>query len=858
MLFMSSYASSTILAEQNTTKEFSQEKDFDLATGDSWLSGWDYRLKHEITGGADENTTVNFRVWYDEVTVTFATNAIGQPTNEVCRPMAIYYNGATYLVWQGGDNTPDIFIIYYDHVTGEWSDEVNIAWSGVTDDAHMAPAITVDNNGYIHVFWFHDSVDTHYKSDNPENITAWTQQDDVAPDWSSYPHVFSAGNKMYMIYQTSYLGSVDTRDVWIIISSDNGATWGTPQQIILNYEGVTDYGNYLGTIAWDQDDKIHMVWQHVEVQAVPLDMWRRHVFHAYYDIDDAHMYDVEGVDLGSQISYAEAMSNCLVVNTGSGMDMSGAVPDVLLDEVGRPWISYTAGERNETEINYDGNFTQYHTRWTGTEWITPEAVTNTGHAFNYMCLNYHNDLDVDAFAVVSPWGGVNYWGGDIQKWHWDGETWTYAKMIMAMNVSGVPLQYPNIPYNRDLELDLVFVEEVFEDYDGDLRVYASGVSSLGTMDEISVGRNSNEDFSDLRFTLDDGVTPLDYWISDFENASYADVWLKIPDLTEECTIYMYLGNNTVTTESNLSIMNRYDDGIVGNLDNATNGDVSITHTDGKLTVTMDSTDDAFAIGGVNTDWNKYMSVTVDPHSGTSAFTGTTRFGYFDAESIDDMLGVLGTVYYYGRFFIARYHGQETSYQNQTTVSFINAANTIYYWDPVSGWLTGVYRYDSQGVLEYQMWDDGTTLYADILQDGESIFTGGAGIPTVGIAAIKSFSDGIVYAMAEHYTDAYYFYTLTMDNYFIRDYIDPEPIQGLWGPLESTHSWHTINSITLLFEVPFSTVIFDGLLIFLGLALIPFSTVCFVWGGKKGASMDKLFFALIAFVIGWALLLGGIM
>ena len=88
-----------------------------------------------------------------------------------------------------------------------------------------------------------------------------------------------------------------------------------------------------------------------------------------------------------------------------------------------------------------------------------------------------------------------------------------------------------------------------------------------------------------------------------------------------------------------------------------------------------------------------------------------------------------------------------------------------------------------------------------------------------------------------------------------------------------HHWRTVDSITMYFYLPewhviasavviiwmeLSTIGLDWFLIFLGLIMIPSSTIYIVKGGRKEASMDKVFFALVAFILGCALFIGGIM
>ena len=71
-------------------------------------------------------------------------------------------------------------------------------------------------------------------------------------------------------------------------------------------------------------------------------------------------------------------------------------------------------------------------------------------------------------------------------------------------------------------------------------------------------------------------------------------------------------------------------------------------------------------------------------------------------------------------------------------------------------------------------------------------------------------------------------------------------------------WYEVGDATLIFSVPFDTWALDMFLIFLGLFMVPASTIYMVKGGLKEASMTKVFFALVAFILGWAFFIGGIM
>jgi len=64
---------------------------------------------------------------------------------------------------------------------------------------------------------------------------------------------------------------------------------------------------------------------------------------------------------------------------------------------------------------------------------------------------------------------------------------------------------------------------------------------------------ANSDGSDLRFTLEDGITLIPYWIQEWNSANQrAIIWIKVPQILANSitTIYMYYGNPSATSKSN--------------------------------------------------------------------------------------------------------------------------------------------------------------------------------------------------------------------------------------------------------------------------------------------------------------------
>ncbi|MGY5876575.1 MAG: DUF2341 domain-containing protein, partial [Candidatus Thorarchaeota archaeon] len=116
------------------------------------------------------------------------------------------------------------------------------------------------------------------------------------------------------------------------------------------------------------------------------------------------------------------------------------------------------------------------------------------------------------------------WGEEESKWL-DG--WDYRIGHTILQTNGAGTNYPIsiiVYYCEDSPLD----------------------------DTLYCGYNCQSDFDDIRFTMDDGVTPLDFWLEKFVEESYAIFWVEIQDdLTiDDSTFYVYFGNVEVDTKSN--------------------------------------------------------------------------------------------------------------------------------------------------------------------------------------------------------------------------------------------------------------------------------------------------------------------
>ncbi|MFX0097589.1 MAG: DUF2341 domain-containing protein, partial [Candidatus Hodarchaeota archaeon] len=92
--------------------------------------------------------------------------------------------------------------------------------------------------------------------------------------------------------------------------------------------------------------------------------------------------------------------------------------------------------------------------------------------------------------------------------------------------------------------------------------YGFGIDILG---DVYCGNRCKADFGDIRFTDNDGVNLLDYWIEEKTDYDKALFWVEIADnlSSESVLIYMYYGNSGANTTSNGSTTFLWFDGFGG-------------------------------------------------------------------------------------------------------------------------------------------------------------------------------------------------------------------------------------------------------------------------------------------------------
>lgn len=425
----------------------------------------------------------------------FADNGVSHPLYHIISPSAEYYNGKTYITWQGPELNP--YITYYDHTTGLWGDSVQAGTNPLGNDDHGCPSILIDAKGYIHIFFgSHQTSMAHVKSDNPEDISSWTKQD-VPAICTTYPKPIRVDDDVYLFYRKTEAELDDQTEVYKK-STDNCATWETEQVII-------DFGAHMSIYAGYNEAHnglIHMMWCNLDV----LQNKRLNIYHAFLNTTNEKMYCMDGTDLGTTINKTEADTYCLVEDTGTyEADMCA----LHLDSDGNPYMVYPYEDAE--------GWHQRFARWNGAEWET-KTITDTDTKFNFADFIIHSTSNIECYLITS--GEVGRRGGDVEKWIWNGASWTFDATILTQLETGKALCSPMVPYNFNSELKMIFCEIDVNNWNYEnLKLYAySGTEFL---------------------PIEKEDTTATFWVKISEDLSIKNQ-----------QIYIYYGNNTATSLSN--------------------------------------------------------------------------------------------------------------------------------------------------------------------------------------------------------------------------------------------------------------------------------------------------------------------
>lgn len=263
-------------------------------------------------------------------------------------PRGYYQNGYTFVAWQ--DTHRDPKLLRYNHSTRQLDFSSNTPANDVmynsNIDSHGNPAVMVDGDGYVHIFFgCHVTPMLHYKSNTPYAIDAWTQQTSVDTQ-ATYPQILKQGSNYVVSYRD---GNYD----WgYKTSSDNLSTFSSFNQI---WDSTDANNRWYAQVAYRPDGKLAFsaTWCDVETTI------RTNVYYVY--LDGSTWKNAAGNAVTIPITKDSADSECLAYSTND-LDIDLGRP--VFDSNNNPYLKYKYASTSNWGIAY----------WTGSAWSSWEST----------------------------------------------------------------------------------------------------------------------------------------------------------------------------------------------------------------------------------------------------------------------------------------------------------------------------------------------------------------------------------------------------------------------------------------------------------------------------------------------------
>lgn len=306
--------------------------------------------------------------------------------------------GKIFGVYQATNLRPSVWT--YNPVTNVASTPYNLGGSGLTNDSHGCPEMTIDGDGYLYVYWgCHGSYIYWRKSTNPYDITAWGTQQQITT-YATYPSVFKLGTTWYLFHR----GLLSYPLNWQYHSSANLSSWSAATEFILPKDLDRPYVIIRQN---PSTQRLHFLWS----------LWNsgnltnRNVYYAYTD-DMATWHKADGTTYTLPVTTDQA--ECLVVDGFTRTQYS----DIAFDSSNRPCVI--------TNVNLNWKLI----RWNGSAWITttisPGEPNNDMFCGAILTIDANNNLT----AVLDYCSAEGTWAEFVDKRIYRstdlGANWTYV------------------------------------------------------------------------------------------------------------------------------------------------------------------------------------------------------------------------------------------------------------------------------------------------------------------------------------------------------------------------------------------------------------------------------------------------
>jgi hypothetical protein len=303
--------------------------------------------------------------------------------------------------------------------------------------------------------------------------------------------------------------------------------------------------------------------------------------------------------------------------------------------------------------------------------------------------------------------------------------------------------------------------------------YGSGTDSG---EHVYLNNHCRTDFGDIRFTKNDGLTLLDYWMESKVDGDYAIFWVEIADdlSSNPVTIYVYYGNTDATSISNGEATFVFFDHFETlntskwNTNTLNGGLVSVA--DSKLKMTSN-----------NTKWNGagVISIGTLPSGDYAVEAYIMREIGYKVGELGLVVGLTNKLYreatYYGNYYCVSSGFYACGYGSIYEYTYYNARLKASYYDVYLNGSTTLETWDGK-------WVRLTVKVKNSVKQTEARFIYGSTDVTL-TTDVASAVINPLYVQIHYCEYGQVGYSGYCDWIAIRKYVEPEPSHGEWGSEE---------------------------------------------------------------------------
>lgn len=350
--------------------------------------------------------------------------AVGAP---LIRRQAIRLGEATYFAYQGDAFHPRVG--RYARGSGQLDGPYQVGMNPLTDDAHGTPSLAAIAGARLHCAWgCHVSPLLYARSLQPEDPSAWEPARELAPS-ATYPTLIPYSSDDLSLF---FRAGGHTANWQELVSTDGGANWSTPIDVLLGEEPRISW--YCG---WrlDATGTLHAAWcwqDDTNLYGSPLPAHYRYSIYYMRRAPGDVWRNVEGTALPMPLDKSAVPQYCKVFGAAGGSAGHTCTPAIAPEDDGTPNLLYTrSAPIDDPDVYTTWRF--QHARWEGGQWVFRDVLPTD---------NQFDGCDLRATAggleaVLSsggtsgtpentPRGSMDLRGGYLQLATFDGSGWSVS------------------------------------------------------------------------------------------------------------------------------------------------------------------------------------------------------------------------------------------------------------------------------------------------------------------------------------------------------------------------------------------------------------------------------------------------